>query len=87
MGSNVFLVLHRAKAETSAALDLQMSVEMLDRSDDPLALLHAGACTKGNGVTFFSCAQGSVGLVGVAPGRASVDEGLELSGDVSPIRW
>ena len=87
MGSNVFLVLHRAKAEASAALDLQMSVEMLDRSDDPLALLHAGACTKGNGVTFFACAQRSVGLVGVAPGRASVDEGLELSGDVSPIRW
>jgi len=58
---------------------------MLDTSDYPLTLSHGGTCSQGNRVAFFAAFYSGVGLMGIAPGSASVNERLELAGNISPV--
>ncbi len=84
-GLHCLPVLHGTQAEASAALDLQVAVEVLDAGNDPLALRHTGPRAQGDGIPPFAAAEGRVGLVGVAPGGAAVNERLELPRDVRPV--
>ena len=69
----------------SAALNLQMAIKVLDRGNDALALLHARAGAQDNRVPFLPRRDRRMGVVGVAPWRAAVDEGLELPGNIRPV--
>ena len=62
----------------SCTFDLEMSVEMLDAADEPLAFGHVGTGPQGNRIAFLARLYRSMGLVCVAPRRAPVDEGLIL---------
>ena len=62
-----------------------MTIEMLDAFDDAVAFSHAGAGSQGDCVALLSAADLSMGVMGIAPGRAAVDEGFKLAGNVRPI--
>ena len=61
-----------------------MPVKVLDAADDPVALGQACARPQRNDIALFARRDRRVRLVRVAPRRASVDEGLELPGNVGP---
>ena len=64
----------------SAALNLQVPEKVLDAADGALALLHARTGAQGERIALLSERERRVGLMGVAPGCAAVNEGLELPG-------
>jgi hypothetical protein len=69
----------------AAALNLQMSVKMLYAADNPFALFHAGAGPQCDRISLFAGRDRFMRLMGVAPRGASVNEGLELPGNICPI--
>ena len=81
----VFLVFDRAKSQTAAAFNFQMTVKVLYAAYDPFTFLHPGTCSQCNGIALLSSAQTAVRLMCVAPGGASVNKSLELTGDISPV--
>ena len=58
---------------------------MLQSLDDTLTFPHAGAGSQGDGVAPLSRPDGGVGLVGIGPGGAAVNEDLELPRDICPV--
>lgn len=80
-----FFEFDRAQAQAFAGFNFQMTIEMLDAFDDAVAFSHAGAGSQGDCVALLSAADLSMGFMGIAPGRAAVDEGFKLAGNVRPI--
>ena len=69
-----------------------MTVKMLDAFNDSFTFFHIRACSQGDGIAGLSvvmaagASDNGVGLMGIAPGRASVDKRFELSGNIRPVR-
>ena len=74
-----------AQSKMTAALDFEVTVEVLDGADDPLAFLHARTCALRDDEALLSAAYRGVRLVGITPRSTSVDESFELSGDIRPV--
>lgn len=85
-GLHSFFVFYGAQAQAAAAFHFHVPIKMLDGFDDPAAFSHAWAGSQGNRIAFLSAADRCVWLMCIAPGCTAVDECLELSGDICPIR-
>jgi len=82
----VILILHGTQSQVITALDLQMTVEMLDAPDYSFTFPHTRACSKSDRITLLSLAYRGMWLMRVAPGGASIDEGFILTRYIRPIR-
>ena len=62
-----------------------MPVKMFKARNDPFAFLHARAGSQRNGIPLLPCSNRGMRFMGVAPGRASVNECFELARNICPI--